>query len=259
MTRTATDPTTDQTTDPWDLVQPRDLTRMGAVILDPAEQQRWSRAVMLAGTLPYMWRVKAAVIRELIYDKLRLKPGDRVLVIGEVVEGCGFDADIRARVGPGGAVEVVDITDEARDAYFAERRGRGGQLATWQWRYTETMAAASFDAVAVLQAVQHADDWRETGAELLRLVRPGGTLMLAEITFSPRMRMLAEQDIHIEAWIEKLASRLGFDPFKAPYYSAADLLAALDGLLAAPDSLVWKGIEIVWGQRPGAAAGEAVR
>ncbi len=240
----------EQKTDPWSMVQPRDLARMGEQILDPVEQERWSRAIMLAGTLPYMWRIKAQVIREMIYDKLCLKPGDRVLVIGEVVEGCGFDADIRARVGETGVVEVVDITDEARNAYFTRRRGRYGQLANWQWHYTDAMAPDSFDAVAVLQAVQHTDDWRETGTELLRVLRPGGVLMLAEITFSPRMRMLAEQDIHIEAWIEKLAARLGFDPFEAPYYSAAELLAALDGLLANSQSLVWKGIEIVWGNRP---------
>lgn len=236
--------------DPWDFVQPRDLTRMGPEILDTAEQQRWSRAVMLAGSLPYMWRYKAAVIREFVYDKLQLAPGHRVLIIGEVVEGCGFDADIRARVGPDGAVEVIDITDEARDAYFAERRGRGGQLATWQWHYTDAMASQSFDAVAVLQAVQHTDDWRETGAELVRLLRPGGVLMLAEITFSPRMKMLAEQDIHIETWIEKLASRVGFNPYDAPYYGTEDLLAALDGRLEEAQSLVWKGIELVWGRRP---------
>ena len=237
-------------TDPWSMVQARDIARMGEAILDPVEQQRWSRAIMLAGTLPYMWRVKAQVVREMVYDKLQLVPGSRVLIIGEVVEGCGFDADIRARVGEAGVVEVVDITDEARNAYFDKRRGRGGKIATWQWHYTDAMAAESFDAVAVLQAVQHTDDWRETGTELLRLLRPGGVLMLAEITFSPRMRMLAEQDIHIEAWIEKLSARLGFDPFEAPYYSAAELLGTLDGLLAGPQSLVWKGIEIVWGSRP---------
>lgn len=240
---------TQKSPDPWSFVQPRDVKRMGDEILDTAEQERWSRAVMLAGSLPYMWRFKAAVIRELVYDKLRLSPGGKVLIIGEVVEGCGFDQDIGSRVAPDGAVTVVDITDEARDAYFAGRRGRGGQLATWQWRYTEGMAAASFDAVAVLQAVQHTDDWRETGAELLRLLKPGGTLMLAEITFSPRMKMLAEQDIHIETWIEKLASRVGFSPYDAPYYSAEDLLTALEGMLADPQSLVWKGIEVVWGQK----------
>ncbi len=243
-----------ESVDPWSMIQPRDVVRMGESVLDRAEQERWTRAVMLAGSLPYMWRHKAFVVRELIYDKLRLKPGDRVLIIGEVVEGCGFDSDIRTRVGPTGHVEVVDITDEARNAYFAVKRGRGGQLATWQWHYTDAMAAESFDAVAILQAVQHTDDWHETGTELLRILKPGGMLMLAEITFSPRMKMLAEQDIHIETWIEKLASRVGFSPYDAPYYSAEELLATLSGLLAQPESLVWKGIEIVWGGKPSATS-----
>jgi hypothetical protein len=40
--------------DPWDQIQPRDLERMGEIVADRKEQERWSRAVMLAGALPYM-------------------------------------------------------------------------------------------------------------------------------------------------------------------------------------------------------------
>jgi hypothetical protein len=117
--------------DPWSWMQPYDVRRFGEVIRDKAEQERWCRAVLLGG-LPFMWR-KAEVARNLIYDRLELDTGDKVLLIGECTEPCGFVDDIRARIGPRGEIKVIDITDEARDNYIAKKRGRGGQLATWQW------------------------------------------------------------------------------------------------------------------------------
>src|SRR5262249_38093032 len=114
--------------DPWAWMQPYDVHRFG-------------RAVLLGG-LPFMWR-KAEVARNLIYDHLELREGDKVLVIGECIESCGFIDDIRSRIGPRGEIEVFDITDEARDNYIAKKRGRGGQLATWAWTYTHDIPDGS--------------------------------------------------------------------------------------------------------------------
>jgi SAM-dependent methyltransferase len=235
--------------DPWQWIQPMDAARLGDGILDRKQQELAARSVFFAGSLPYMWRHIARVIREFVYAEMKLQRGQRALVIGELVEGCGFGPDLRAIVGPEGEIVSIDITDEARNAYFSGLRGRGGQIATWQWTYTKDMPAQSFDAIGILQAVQHTDDWRETGAEMARLLKPGGTLMLAEITFSPRLKMLAEQDIHLQCWVEKIASRLGLDPYNAPYYSAAELEEALTGSVTDLKSLIWKGIEIVWGRK----------
>jgi len=169
-------------TSPWDWMQPHDVARMGAVIADPAEQQRWCRAVMLGG-LPYMWCVMAKGVREMLWDKLELRANDKVLIVGESVESCRFVDDIRARVGPGGEIRVIDITEEARDAYFQGRRGRHGALATWTWDYTSDVPDETYDHVAVLQAIQHADDWgivaHSMEAELMQRLSPelyvGGT------------------------------------------------------------------------------------
>jgi ubiquinone/menaquinone biosynthesis C-methylase UbiE len=236
-------------TNPWDWMQAHDTKRMGDVILDPLEQQRWCRAVMLGG-LPYMWRVMADTVRKMMYEKLELRAGDAVLIIGESVASCGFADDIQDRVGPTGSVRVIDITDEARDAYISGKRGRTNQLATWEWEYTRDIPDETFDCVAVLQAVQHTDDWREQGVELLRLMKPGRNILLGEITFSPRMLMLAQQDIHIEYWLEKIMSRVGWDTTDFPYYSIADLEAAFAGRVVDPHGFVWKGIELFWGTKP---------
>ena len=234
--------------DPWKWMQPYDVRRFGEVILDPKEQERWCRAVLLGG-LPFMWR-KAEVARSLIYDRLELREGDKVLVIGECIEPCGFVDDIRARIGPTGEIRVFDITDEARDNYIAKKRGRGGQLATWQWSYTRDLPNEYFDCATCLQGVQHADNWSETGAEMLRTMKRGRNVVLAEIAYSPETRMKIELDMHIEYVFEKLLSKVGWKLEEFPYYSPQDLARAFDGLVEDNGSFVWKGIEIFWGRKP---------
>jgi hypothetical protein len=234
--------------DPWAWMQPYDVRRFGDVILDPKEQERWCRAVLLGG-LPFMWR-KAEVVRGLIYDRLELRAGDKVLIIGECIESCGFVDDIRARVGPAGAIRVFDITDEARDNYIAKRRGRGGQLATWQWTYTRDIPDGYFDCAACLQGVQHSDDWREAGTEMLRTMKSGRNIVLAEIAYSPETRMKIGLDMHIEYVFDKLLSRVGWRLDEFPYYSPEDLKRAFAGLVENTGNFVWKGIEVFWGRKP---------
>ena len=231
--------------DPWDMIQPRDIRRMGDVISKREEQERWSRAVMLAGALPFMWRHKAAVIREFMYDKLQLKTGDKVLIVGEVVEGSGFSDDIRQRTGPESEIRVIDITDEARDAYFNKRRGSGGQLATWRYKYTAEIPDEYFDCVAVLQAVQHTDDWSATAREMLRVMKSGRNILLAEITFK-NINEYAALDLHLEYWLEKMFARVGIPRDEFPYYSPEDLLRAFSGLVTDAQVFAWRGLELFW-------------
>jgi ubiquinone/menaquinone biosynthesis C-methylase UbiE len=234
--------------DPWAWMQPYDVRRFGGDIMNHSEQERWCRAVLLGG-LPFMWR-KAEVARNLIYDRLELRPGDKVLIIGECIEPCGFVADVREGIGPAGDIKVIDITDEARDNYISKKRGRGGQLATWQWTYTRGIAEGVFDCVACLQGVQHTDDWRESGAELLRVMKPGRNLVLAEIAYSPETKMKIKLDMHIDYVFQKLLSRVGWSLDDFPYYSPKDLEAAFSGLVEETGSFVWKGVEIFCGRKP---------
>ena len=211
-------------------------------------KSRSAGAAQLGG-LPFMWR-KAEVARNLIYDRLELREGDKVLVIGECIEACGFTDDIRNWIGPGGEIKVFDITDEARDNYITKKRGRGGQVATWAWTYTRDIPERHFDCGVCLQGVQHTDDWRETGAEMLRVMKRGRNIVLAEIAYSPETRMKIGRDMHIEYIFDKLLSRVGRKLEEFPYYSPQDLAAAFKGLVIDPDHFVWKGIEIFWGRKP---------
>ena len=234
---------------PWDYMGPAETAILGDIVLDPQEQARWGRA-MLFGTLPYMWREKATPIREMVYDKLALKPGDKVLIIGECVEVCGFPSDMQERMGGTGTIDIVDITAKARGAYMEGIVGRGGQLATWQWTYTDKTPEAHYDAVAVLQAIQHTDDWHESARELTRILKPGGAIVLAEIMLGPNILASASVDVHIEAWIDKIFARMGWDIERFPYYSPEQLTEAFEGVAEKCGTFVWKGIEVFWGRKP---------
>ena len=98
----------------------------------------------------------------------------------------------------------------------------------------------------MLQATQHTDDWRETGQDLLRVLKPGGPIVVTEITLSPKLKMKAELDIHIEAWIEKIFSRIGWSFDQTPYYSLADLLAAFQGLVDSREHSSGAGSSCSW-------------
>jgi methyltransferase family protein len=239
---------------PWDFIGEEEKRLLGEVIASREEQTRWCKA-MVFGTLPYMWREKAAVVRDLAYSKLSLFPGARVLLLGECLRICGFVDDIRERIGPSGHIHEIDITNEARSAYLNGKKGRGGQLATWQWQYTDELGDQSFDSVAIMQATQHTDDWKETGRELLRILKPDRPILVAEITLSPRMRMTAELDLHLEAWLEKIFSRIGWPLEQTPYYSLDHLQDAFAGMVNTPECLNWRGLEMFWARKNGGRDG----
>jgi SAM-dependent methyltransferase len=235
--------------DPWTWLQPHDTARFGEVINDPAERRRWCAAIMTGG-LPLMWRKLAAPVRDLMYAKMDLRPNDNVLIIGESLDSCGFLADIRAAIGPGGSIRAFDVIEQARDGVTSGLRGRGGQLSTWPYRYTLEDPDNSYDCIGVLQGVQHCDDWPEAAAELVRVLKPGRMVMLSEIGFGTNMVNAMRLDIHLEYYIEKLCRGAGMSGMDLAYYSPAELRRAFGSLVTDPTNFEWRGAELFWGRKP---------
>ena len=117
------------------------------------------------------------------------------------------------------------------------------------------MPDAHFDCVAVLKAVQHADDWREAGAELLRVMKPGRRIVLAEAAlFGGPFWARVEADVHLQYWVDKLTWHRALDPRETSYYSPEELHRAFAGLVEDAGNREWRGIELFWGRKPGAPA-----
>lgn len=143
--------------------------------------------------------------RGLVLDALDPQPGDRVVDVG-----CGpgfYLADVLDRVGPEGAVTGVDIA-EAMLAITARRvEGRPNATVAEGSATAIPLPDASVDRALSVQVFEYVADTAAGLAELRRVVRPGGRVVLWDIDWTTlswhssdqaRMdRMLAAWDRHL--------------------------------------------------------------
>jgi cyclopropane fatty-acyl-phospholipid synthase-like methyltransferase len=112
-------------------------------------------------------------------DCAGIRPGERVLDAG-----CGVGGSSLWLARQCGA-RVVGITPVAsqvqRARRFAQRRGLAGQVSFEQADYADTHFPASiFDVVWALESVCHAPSKLDFYREVVRVLRPGGRLVMAE-------------------------------------------------------------------------------
>ena len=130
-------------------------------------------SVMTAG-LHHQWRVRAA-------DLAGVGPGSRVL---DVATGTGDLAlELARRVRPGGRVVGSDFSEAMLDR--ARRKGASagaGVLFEWADVLELPYAGGSFDAVTVGFGARNFEDLASGLAEMARVVRPGGRVVVLEFT-----------------------------------------------------------------------------
>jgi demethylmenaquinone methyltransferase/2-methoxy-6-polyprenyl-1,4-benzoquinol methylase len=128
-------------------------------------------SVMTAG-LHHRWRSRAA-------DLARVGPGDRAL---DVATGTGDLAlELARRVGPQGEVVGSDFSEEM----LARARAKeGAQAITFEWGNALELPYESdrFDAATVGFGARNFSDLDRGLAEMVRVVRPGGRVVILEIT-----------------------------------------------------------------------------
>ena len=152
-------------------------------------------SVMTAG-LHHRWRARAA-------DLAALAPGDSAL---DVACGTGDLAiELARRVGPDGEVIGSDFSEEMLERARAKAAGRS-EIA-WEWGNALELPYASgrFHAATVGFGARNFSDLDRGLAEMTRVVRPGGRVVVLEIT-TPRRPPLST---FYAVWFDRIVPLIG--------------------------------------------------
>lgn len=153
-----------------------DVTRFWAVDEEP-DPGYFIRFVDAMNALATLQQAKTRT-----FQQMRLAPGHRVLEVG-----CGTGDDVRriaVEVGPSGSVLGVDASQAMLDE--ARRRAEGTGLAV-EFQIGDAcaldIADASFDSVRAERVLIHIPEPRVAVAEMARVTRPGGRVVLFDVDF----------------------------------------------------------------------------
>jgi len=157
--------------------------------------------VMTAG-LHHEWRRRAT-------DLAELSPGDRAL---DVATGTGDLAlELATRVGAGGEIVGVDFSERMLELARGKSEQRAASLGGARVRFEADNALAltypngAFDAATVGFGARNFSDLGRGLSEMARVVRPGGRVVVLEIT-TPRRPPLST---FFDVWFDHVVPALG--------------------------------------------------
>jgi demethylmenaquinone methyltransferase/2-methoxy-6-polyprenyl-1,4-benzoquinol methylase len=166
-------------------------------------------AVMTAG-LHHQWRRRAA-------DLAAVGPGSRAL---DVATGTGDLAfELARRVAPGGTVVGADFSDGMLE--LARAKATGTPVPSVEVRFEQANALAlpyrddEFDAATVGFGARNFSDLDRGLGEMARVVRPGGRVVVLEITTPTRPPL----STFLELWFDHVIPTLGRLTADADAYS----------------------------------------
>jgi demethylmenaquinone methyltransferase/2-methoxy-6-polyprenyl-1,4-benzoquinol methylase len=164
-----------------------------AAVYDPLN------TAMTAG-LHHRWRARAA-------EKARVGPGARVL---DVATGTGDLAiELARRVWPEGEVIASDFSENMLERARAKAAGGLGQAVIPRFEWADAMELPygddSFDAATVGFGARNFSDLARGLAEMARVVRPGGRVVVLEMTTPAR----APLSHFYGLWFDRIVPVLG--------------------------------------------------
>jgi demethylmenaquinone methyltransferase/2-methoxy-6-polyprenyl-1,4-benzoquinol methylase len=153
---------------------------------------------MTAG-LHHRWRAMAA-------QQARVGPGSRVL---DVATGTGDLAiELARRVSPGGEVVGSDFAEGMLSRARAKAAARGGEVTPrfeWGDALELPYGEDSFDAATVGFGARNFDDLGAGLAEMVRVVAPGGRVVVLEITTPTRPPL----SFFYRVWFDRVVPAIG--------------------------------------------------
>jgi demethylmenaquinone methyltransferase / 2-methoxy-6-polyprenyl-1,4-benzoquinol methylase len=152
-------------------------------------------SVMTAG-MHHRWRERAA-------DLAALKPGARAL---DVACGTGDLAlELARRVGPGGEVVACDFSEQMLELARAKAADRATVRVEWANALELPYRDDEFAAATVGFGARNFSDLGRGLSEMVRVVRPGGKVVVLEITTPTRPPM----STFYRLWFDRVVPALG--------------------------------------------------
>lgn len=161
-----------------------------------ADRYDLMNSVMTAG-MHHRWRQRAA-------DLARVGPGDSAL---DVCCGTGDLAlELSRRAGPGGEVTGLDFSEPMLELAREKSRAAEAPVRWLQGNALELpFAEGEFDAATVGFGVRNLVDLERGIAEMARVVRPGGRVVILEITTPQRPPL----SWFFAVWFDRIVPLLG--------------------------------------------------
>jgi SAM-dependent methyltransferase len=174
---------------PFDWMTPKELAAWPKVA-DPSVRSNCGYSLFLAGGLKLISDLndREGGTNNLMYDNFTIKKGDKVLLISELLDEMSQVPRFEKRTGAklsDATVYQYEISPRVRSAAtrakFADQEPQDkGARIIFYYEYPDAYPDDFFDVIWMPQAAGHCINWDDTCARLVRVLKPGGTIMIQE-------------------------------------------------------------------------------
>jgi ubiquinone/menaquinone biosynthesis C-methylase UbiE len=237
---------------PYDLFSKVEQNALASAVGAGADKKLWGKVLTFGGGLEWLYEHSESVVKPM-YENLKVKQGDRVLILGEQLVGMGFRAEMQKRVGPSGEIVEFDMNSQHRALL---KRLWGGESIPmkhrhqWDYPYADTYPDNYFDMIWIPQGVHHAIDWNNIAPRMVRVLKPGCQILMIECrNGQPGYFAAIDNNFFMRCIVEKLYWALDIVFGEMPDYSTTQLATAFNGLLKNVYSIEWSGWLLFWGYK----------
>jgi SAM-dependent methyltransferase len=210
----------------------------------------WCRAMFYAGTTLHLWN-EVPELKASFLSVCSLDEGQAVFLIGKYADESGSAPALRSLVGKSGTVTVEEIGERVITALTTGSPGAGTTL-QWDFDCLDCVPDQSLDRLVLFGAASHVANWDHFAAQVDRVLRDGGRLVVAETPLGGKeFREAIHEDSHYESFMLRVLSGLGLSEDELPDCSPKDLAVLFEPYLSWSQHCSRQGIYLFYGQKGG--------